>query len=1232
MTKKKLCTVCLLALSLLLLCISCLIPTLSRLVSRVNAPTADGEQTVDFTVNNVLEVNSQEELFAAINQGYSYIQISKEVENPLIVTQNATNLDSDLILDLNGIEVQRNGSEPILNVGEGVRLTVVDSSEEQTGGLYNPVGSVFNINGGTLSVINGVFECGPRFSEYYSYNTSILASDNSTTKRTVVDNYNTVVYTDSNGTVTRPAPIIRSYPQKTGDVVYTHGNLYFDRSLTDSAANALPIASDTYCYYHSSENGASANAPAEASWHYSYYVDINTYAYFAATLAGVPADQHDQYALITIYGYENALATASNISVEANYHAAIRMQSGLLEVQEGAFFSYFGSEKTACINASGGTLVVKKGSFSTRIPNASTTAGGVTVKELSTVCFTDTYFNNFAWENTSYTLGAQARRGAAFCILNSGEASVLIETGDFYSSNNNSIKMSGGILYIGGGTLTKQNTIPLTSSADSGAAILMTQGNLTVANMTYTISGDYTKAIHMQNGELHVSDSSYTVRGSNTYGIYSLVSGQDNFTVSNTSFSLTNGSDQTGIYAANGRVQMISSSAHTISLDGARGNGVHAASGGAVVSQNYTISLAGANSTGIRSTGGTVSLTHGSVLLADNNTCYGVYAATTASGSGLAVTISDATINVGYDSTDLIKKMNDCAASVGVYLASPDAADTVTLTDTDILCYEVGVALSGGALNIGGEGKISTNCASAIAVAGGNLHILSSGDYTITSSNTTQSDTKNSYDITLPQLTTVGGVPTITQVSYPNTDGIYVEGGELNSEGYIDLTHKGLNNVTGYESYANATITSYAIRVSGNATKSGDVTITKGDIKAIAGGGICCTGGNITMGIKSPTAAELSDLKDATTGFLTGGITVNASGSTTDGIYHIAMPGVNSSNWTVPHSVNGGHAIELNGGSITVYNGTYSSSFGNGVYAINTDSGQKSTITLHNGKYFGGMPDSASGKSGPGSCYGLKAIGGTTAYIYNGHFDGGNGGAFFTGITDFEIPYVEGKGIEYLYTDGTGRTHTMYMTKVENPAKGDAPYVFSVGDLTELSFGYDSSWEIVFKDKNDNVATIDGIPLHGGDGHTNFDQATLDGLWATAYIYRGTFGNPKGADAFNAYDMATVVFGAHDSTYASTAADYQAAIQLHGMWTSIAMNMITNTETACIPPDVTVYYGKYNNNGISQWGESPNDLYSVYGAEALTIYNWGLGHVSANAYAAATDMQNTDPKFYSDNP
>ena len=121
---------------------------------------------MNFIVSEQIEVNNVEEFIAAVENGYSNIKISDEVENPLIITSGVTDVGADLILDLNGHEIQRNNREPMLNIVDGVRMTIIDSSATQAGAFYNPVGSVLQIGGGTLTVTAGAFVSGPKKSEY----------------------------------------------------------------------------------------------------------------------------------------------------------------------------------------------------------------------------------------------------------------------------------------------------------------------------------------------------------------------------------------------------------------------------------------------------------------------------------------------------------------------------------------------------------------------------------------------------------------------------------------------------------------------------------------------------------------------------------------------------------------------------------------------------------------------------------------------------------------------------------------------------------------------------------------------------------------------------------------------------------------------------------------------------------------------------------------------------------
>ena len=129
---------------------------------------------LNYIISNQVEIESVDEFFTAIENGYNNIKIKDDVDNPLIISGGISDVNSDLVIDLNGHEIQRNNREPLLNVTQGVKLTIIDTSEEQTGSFYNPVGSVLRISGGSLTVSAGEFESGPRsgeegarLSEYY---------------------------------------------------------------------------------------------------------------------------------------------------------------------------------------------------------------------------------------------------------------------------------------------------------------------------------------------------------------------------------------------------------------------------------------------------------------------------------------------------------------------------------------------------------------------------------------------------------------------------------------------------------------------------------------------------------------------------------------------------------------------------------------------------------------------------------------------------------------------------------------------------------------------------------------------------------------------------------------------------------------------------------------------------------------------------------------------------------
>lgn len=980
--------IALFCISLLSVCGILLTPTLSKYISDVRAPWKDGDEDhseIDYTVNSVYEVKNEDGLFAAINQGYSYIQLSKSIQNPLIVVQKMESLSSDLILDLNGAEIQRNGYDPILDIKPGVRLTVIDTSEEQTGGLYNPVGSVFKLSGGKLNVVKGTFEVGPRYSEYYSYNSTILRQSDPTKRTTVAAEPQQVRFYSKNSDSYEPksAPVIQSYPETYGEIVYNHGNLYFDQ---DVIKGDVTISSDTYCYYHTSADALSAvSDPVSADWNYRYFVTKNG-AYHAAELS--EGESKDDFIEVTIYGYENAIKQAQNKAKIEEQYAAIKMQGGILDVQKGDFCNYFGTKTTACVSASGGELKVRKGNFSTRIPDAVSSSGNVVLKEDDSAAFDENYFSCFSWQNESFSAGAIVRLGEGYCIKNTGDAVLRIDDGKFYSSNNNIIGMLGGSLITQGGVFTKKCTLALSEFNEKSAAIYMEKGTLNIEHAYCSVTGGYSAAIYMKDGLFTFRNSTCRIKGSNTYGIYSTVRGENQFSVLNSSLSLIEGIEQVGIYAENGKVKLSADTAANISAEGDDSTGIYVTSGGSVDSVNYSYLLKGARSEGIHSTGGHVSMHGGKIDLESNTNCYGVYVETSVGSP--EILLSDMKIYAGNDT--LNANVGSVDATIGVYLKT-DGSGKIILDKSVIHSNEIGVAVNGGSLFWTGGGELKAYNGSAIAMRDGKIAFGNSDDtaseFAVLSKingtkNTSgyNSSTEHAYEIK------------IAGEAYDNLHGVYISGGSFFCYGILDFSFDGLCNDDqandSYDPLGNVT-RSFAVHVKAAVTSPDIVnfSMANGRIDVSTGGGVWVSGGGVELGDEKATVDNTS-LSIITTGTE---MYTNPRGSSYD-------------NWKYYVSKTGGPALKVTGGNLSLAYGSYISARGKALLVENGN------VTVKKGNFVGGsLPDikddisqiDTKGKSynveasGLACFYGLFVSGSGNVTVENGNFLGQNGGGFFYG-------------------------------------------------------------------------------------------------------------------------------------------------------------------------------------------------------------------------------------------
>ena len=350
-------------------------------------------------------------------------------------------------------------------------------------------------------------------------------------------------------------------------------------------------------------------------------------------------------------------------------------------------------------------------------------------------------------------------------------------------------------------------------------------------------------------------------------------------------------------------------------------------------------------------------------------------------------------------------------------------------------------------------------------------------------------------------------------MAYDNLHGIYVKGGNFNCYGKLDYTHTGLQNspyvggaltdngITYY--YNGLKVRSHAVCVEG-----GSVVIEKCDIEAKSGGGVYCSGGNITLGNSSNTG-DISTLNQL--------IKVNTTGTFVGEKYYGAQY-EEASTWQNYKSLTGGHAVELNGGNINVYYGQFEAQFGNGLQVTGNDTGS-GVINVYNGRFVGNMNYSTtlggasvtfSGQSGPAAYYGLKVVGAATVNIYNGVFDGGNGGALVTGIDAYvntnnyssaassNGDAVVTRALVYVYAGEFGHA--------ASGGKAASVDAFNIYDNATVIFGAYSATEAASLFGTNATSHNNAIKLYASSAAIAFNHLGRDYAYSEyAHLYYGTY-------------------------------------------------------------------------------------------------------------------------------
>ena len=135
---RRVCAYIVLALAIITLFTASL--TLGRYSGEINS-TGTYPGDMEFIVSDQIEVFSEEQFFSAIENGYSNIKISDEVENPLIITSGVTDVGADLILAFEKLEALRYahylkpGGEVLYSTQEIMPMPVVTGAAEYPQGI-----------------------------------------------------------------------------------------------------------------------------------------------------------------------------------------------------------------------------------------------------------------------------------------------------------------------------------------------------------------------------------------------------------------------------------------------------------------------------------------------------------------------------------------------------------------------------------------------------------------------------------------------------------------------------------------------------------------------------------------------------------------------------------------------------------------------------------------------------------------------------------------------------------------------------------------------------------------------------------------------------------------------------------------------------------------------------------------------------------------------------------------
>ena len=313
----------------------------------------------------------------------------------------------------------------------------------------------------------------------------------------------------------------------------------------------------------------------------------------------------------------------------------------------------------------------------------------------------------------------------------------------------------------------------------------------------------------------------------------------------------------------------------------------------------------------------------------------------------------------------------------------------------------------------GSNVNITTTHSSAIYVDNGSLIIGTEGSASETN---IVSKIEDNYKWVSPPSTTSTDESSLTH----QYDGVYVRGGSLTANGTFNVTHKGLQNNSYYNVYpvnsSNVyTIKSFAVRVESatNSNSEDVVTIKSGTITNSVGGGVSVSGGTLNLGVEGAADGSLSV---TTTGTSVG--------------YERSNNGQFYGNWVFCENLTGGSAVEVTGGNLNVYCGTFTAAQGDGIFV------KGGNAVINGGSFSGNDAYTSDGlRAGIAASYAFKMYGGEVI-VSGGSFKSQGSGAMIIGTSANDMAKATINGGEFIASGQTGFSVYNYADVTFAPGEG----------------------------------------------------------------------------------------------------------------------------------------------------------------------------------------------------